>query len=1501
MTTFLETVGPAIGRASWQGAVLALVVAGLVRCCGERLSPRWRFLLWGIVVLRLLVVVTPASSWSVFNLSDWDRPREVVTTETRVKLTPAPVAPLVSNAPPIIIRSEPEFAPISEPPQAATPPEVPRETPPVIAASALPVEVESPARSHLDATLVAHVLTGVWLAGCIAMLMVLLRTALCLRRRLALCQPVRDSFLLALLDECRQTLRLKQTPQLLVTPDSFGPCVVGTWHPRIVLPEQVVTQSSPERLRHILAHELAHVARGDLLTNWLLLAVRVLHWFNPLAWLTIREMQAERESACDELAFATLGSTDRTAYAATLLEVAAGLTPTPLAPGLIGFSSSRFRLKTRIERLLQSALVTRLRNPLCVVLWLAVALLGLTDGMPDAKGEPPQQAEIAPVATNADSNARARNTPPLAVAPFTESVAHDHQRAWASSLESDIEIRNSVGMKLCLIPPGEFLMGSPETDSHHEKSEEQHLAKVTSPFYLGKYEVTHGEWKAVMGTEPWAGKKHVQQGVDFPVSYVSWEDAVEFCRKLSLKEKATYRLPSETEWEYACRAGTTTPFSFGDKTTDLHNYAWFDQNAGRSKESDWFAHRVGQKRANPFGLHDMHGNLWEWCQDEFEFHYSKRRPTSATPQPGADFVRRGGCFADPSHSSRSAMRFAGGPKEKNLFVGFRVIREASATGKGRAAAANPVRVSITGHCTNIATKAAMPGVSVRLYRCEGRTSPPVEIARTISGTDGSFSFEGFVPPRPWNHLDRLVYGCLGVSDEGLVGTTSVMQIMHMPEKRLEEHTSIQLSRESSTMTGQVLNSRGLPVAGAKILPCSVDDRPVADLRSVTTDAEGRFKLDKVAVGTNRRTNDKRLMSQCRVQHPDYPETFIKAVSLPGDITVTFPAGCVVTGSVVDSVTGKPAAGAVVTARQLRTHRCATTNAAGQFRFVLEDGTYDFLADAPERVCAAVAGLDCAAGKPVELPPFRLIAGGFITGQVVVKETGKPITISERGQPLMVGLFGPSQTATQLLFPTSLVPLDSEGRFRLRAAPGKNFPYIHNAETDSPHSIRNAQNQSPVVVKEGQTATCQLHMLQRLPYDPGREANTALEKIQKFIADLPQDPLERTRAIIVEVRKHPHHNSQPETWGSLIRELVRIGPAAVPLLCDELDHSNRREEQLRALNVREDEIASARQWEENPLLRFYGFTLRAIGDKRAVPALIRAIPRTLIESGSDCGYTVKDKELMDFMLDHDLYEHERNHFGYGRPYREITGAIKLLTGQDFDTFDLNWIDRRQDPRRLALQQLAFQRLSQRYQEWWEANAAKLTSDSVYHKVNLRLIKELPPTNEPAPVREGTHTRPSFSGLVVSPPDHSGPYISHFYDLDTMLNRAWPENIPNNASSLDKKIFTFWTSQNGLDVMCVRHRTADGKEFCVLRSLGMQVRELTPAEHGQLGTLLAAGKLPEGRPVTGDLLIHVDEKTKQADPAAPAIFLYLTREGTRGVIQVQSQSRAGVTVGLCEIQP
>jgi len=236
-------------------------------------------------------------------------------------------------------------------------------------------------------------------------------------------------------------------------------------------------------------------------------------------------------------------------------------------------------------------------------------------------------------------------------------------------------IENSIGMVLVAIPAGEFMMGSPETEIGRVGNETRHRVTLTKSFHLGRTEVTQGQWKAVMGTTPWNDYVRRKEGDDYPATRVNWEDAVEFCEKLSEKEGVEYRLPTDAEWEYACRAGTTTVYSFGDDESQFGEYAWFDKNAGDADEK--YAHIVGQKKPNAWGLYDMHGNVFEWCQDNYGEYPSGDVTDPVGPASGSFRVFRGGCWYNSARGCRSAYRFWSSPSDRSHGLGFRVLRSSA--------------------------------------------------------------------------------------------------------------------------------------------------------------------------------------------------------------------------------------------------------------------------------------------------------------------------------------------------------------------------------------------------------------------------------------------------------------------------------------------------------------------------------------------------------------------------------------------------------------------------------------------------------------------------------------------------------------------------------------------------------------------------------------------------------------------------------------------------------
>ncbi len=247
---------------------------------------------------------------------------------------------------------------------------------------------------------------------------------------------------------------------------------------------------------------------------------------------------------------------------------------------------------------------------------------------------------------------------------------------WYSSYQPLEEtFTNAIGMKFVLIQPGPFMMGSGISAQkvtakyggkveYYEHEHPQHKVKISKPFYMQVTEVTQGQWKSVIGDNP---SKYEDCGDDCPVENVSWEDVQRFIGALNQKEGTNkYRLPTEAEWEYACRARSTTAFSFGDEVTKLGEYAWYGDN------SEDRTHPVGQKKPNAWGLYDMHGNVWEWCQDWYGEYTISDVSEPKGPPSGEYRVLRGGSL-DLEWSMRCAGRYGLGPSGWNWSIGFRVV------------------------------------------------------------------------------------------------------------------------------------------------------------------------------------------------------------------------------------------------------------------------------------------------------------------------------------------------------------------------------------------------------------------------------------------------------------------------------------------------------------------------------------------------------------------------------------------------------------------------------------------------------------------------------------------------------------------------------------------------------------------------------------------------------------------------------------------------------------
>ncbi|MCB9873619.1 MAG: SUMF1/EgtB/PvdO family nonheme iron enzyme [Planctomycetaceae bacterium] len=310
-----------------------------------------------------------------------------------------------------------------------------------------------------------------------------------------------------------------------------------------------------------------------------------------------------------------------------------------------------------------------------------------------------------------------KNQPAPAIAPFNAEQARDYQEAWAKHLGVEVETTNSIGMKFRVIPPGEFLMGSSEEEIAKllEEAKElktverpesfidripdegpQHKVTLTKPFEVSIHEVTRGQFRKFVeqakhktdaeqsgkGGMGWRDGEWIQspeflwntvlgfdteQTDDHPVVNVSWNDAVAFCEWLSKKEGVPYRLPTEAEWEFACRAGSLARYSWGDEESFQADYAWSAETGGNQTNP------VGQKKSNALGLFDLYGNVWEWCNDRNRPYTTEALIDPVGTSQGNHRATRGGQFSNPSSTIRSAARWDYRPDFRTPIGGFRVV------------------------------------------------------------------------------------------------------------------------------------------------------------------------------------------------------------------------------------------------------------------------------------------------------------------------------------------------------------------------------------------------------------------------------------------------------------------------------------------------------------------------------------------------------------------------------------------------------------------------------------------------------------------------------------------------------------------------------------------------------------------------------------------------------------------------------------------------------------
>jgi hypothetical protein len=343
--------------------------------------------------------------------------------------------------------------------------------------------------------------------------------------------------------------------------------------------------------------------------------------------------------------------------------------------------------------------------------------------------------------------------------------------------------------------------------------------------------------------------------------------------------------------------------------------------------------------------------------------------------------------------------------------------------------------------------------------------------------------------------------------------------------------------------------------------------------------------------------------------------------------------------------------------------------------------------------------------------------------------------------------------------------------------------------------------------------------------------------------------------------------RPNQWAPAIRTLAQIGKPAVPYLIEELDRTT-----------------------EDQALSSLAFALRAIGDPRAVPALIRAIPRTLVENHGDFGLSVFNLALLAFMQQHDTYPGMQAWiFAFGTPYHEVIGSLHALTGHRFnEELELH----------LALQGSAKQRwlklrlmhgLAAQWAVWWKKNWQRFTDDPAYGKISLPRLPEAPrvavaPVDQPFPTGNRVQVSSGPINEILGPPPPFWVYYRTFMDLDTGRQMTWPQGLPDSLKVKADEVAAF-AAREGLDLRGIEYTPpGSGRSHYAIQGLGLRAWQIDNSAYWTIEEELRAGRPPKLDRPAGELLMDLDPKTGAYHPENKATFLFITREGTTGALQL-----------------
>lgn len=764
--------------------------------------------------------------------------------------------------------------------------------------------------------------------------------------------------------------------------------------------------------------------------------------------------------------------------------------------------------------------------------------------------------------------------------------------------------------------------------------------------------------------------------------------------------------------------------------------------------------------------------------------------------------------------------------------------------------------TLAGKCVRDSDQSAVADARIVLYEMRGLLEEFTKVAETTSDEEGKFEFKN-LRPISQHHFDKRQFAMIAYAD-GL-GQPFVNPISNAGD--LNKPQTIWFNKGPVTIPGRVVDEQGDPIIGAIVQMSSGIDAEDIGAVMATTDKQGEFVLNGAAVLDNPSETGSTVL---RVRHPDFIDDYVQKKSIKHSVITIKKKDCVVHGTVIDEKSRQPIAGAIVSAipfepsdNMRKVH--VKTDDNGSYELKVVQGKYKvILNDDMHRVAKAQVVLCRRQEKPHELPPLEAQEGGWIVGKILNTKTNQPVAFYP-GFPdlrLCVGLFGPNRPIGDLINTEYLAEVDDDGTFRMRAYPGENYPYVCNMQCS--RNTFTTMKQPAVIVEAGKESRWDI------PFTPKPMPAEKMAEAQKVLNALPKETDARVAGIIEEFRKLNHTVDECETWCLLLKELVEIGEPAVPALCKEFEDTDQQR-----------------------MMRRLAFALRAIGDPRAVPTLIRVLPKTLQPPMSDYGLIVESVDLARFMRTHQK-EGGRDggkHFGFGRPVRELAWALEKLTGHK-RAYDYVTVSKSKDLRALAKQEKLYYDTARGWADWWEANWKSSGVDKEYSKVNLPPLvpRELGDYPKGLEITENAQLDNGISGHILTPVGDADTSATFFLDLDTGKALTWPkEKLPTlDASEQVVRQASEWAAANGADLLCTT--LEEGTKNYALLGVNMQLWEIDSLDAKNIEEFLKKGELPKGKPMKQPLLLPLGQGPDAAATKIGSSFLYVTRDQGLGVITI-----------------